>query len=295
MIANVREMLAKAREGGYAIGAFNVVNMETARAVLMAAKETGSPVILQFTEKTMEFAGGRVIAHLIRDLVECYYPEIPVGVHLDHGKSFEVIARAVEIGVGSVMYDGSRKPYVDNLATTKKVVEFCKERDVVVQAELGNVPYLGEAVILSDADWDQYMTDPEQAREFVEQTGIDTLAVAIGNAHGFTRERSVPDMERLRAIIERVSLPIVLHGASDWDDGKAQDVIKAGISCFNVDTATRLAFVNSLARELRDSGSVSYDLRQLLGSAQNAVRETVVRKMQLFGSAGKIDGGAVKQ
>lgn len=287
MIINSKDMLTAARKGGYAVGAFNIMNLETARGVLMAAQETASPVVVQFTESTMNYAGGRTITHLIKELLECYFPDVVAAIHLDHGKSYEVIERAVEIGVGSVMYDGSRRAYVDNVATTKKVKELCASYGVPVQAELGNVPYMGEIVISSDEDWDEYMTDPDRAARFVEETQIDTLAVAIGNAHGFTRERSTPDLDRLRSIVEKVHVPLVLHGASDWDDGKATSVIEAGISCFNVDTATRIAFVNSLARSLRDSETISYDLRALLGDATQAFKETIVQKMRLFGCAGK--------
>ena len=126
MIVGVGEILKKAKDGGYAVGAFNVVNMETVQAILQAASEVRSPVILQVTEKTMDYSGGRNIFHIIKNTAEFYYPEVPVGIHLDHGKSFEVVQRAVEIGFDSVMYDGSRREYEDNLAMTKKVVEFCQ-------------------------------------------------------------------------------------------------------------------------------------------------------------------------
>lgn len=287
MITSVKEILTKAKEGGYAVGAFNTVNLETTQAIIRAAKETKSPVIIQVTEKTMEYSGGREIFQIIRNEAEFYAPEIPVGIHLDHGKSFEIIERAIEIGMTSVMYDGSRKEYADNHAMTKKIADFCHQRGVSIQAELGSVPYLGEGETATDADWDKYMTNPAQAAEFVYSTGIDTLAVAIGNAHGFVKERSTPDFERLASIRENVSIPLILHGASDWEDGRVTDAIQRGITCFNVDTAIRMAFTNSLMHTFKNEGNVSFDIRKFLGDARAAVQQAVEEKMKTFGSAGK--------
>jgi len=287
MITSVKEILTKARAGGYAVGAFNTVNLEITQAIISAAAEMRSPVIVQLTEKTMNYAGGRNIFNIIKNTAEFYYPEVPVGIHLDHGKNFEVIQRAVEIGFNSVMYDGSRNNYSDNLSVTKKVVEFCKEKGVAVQGELGNVPYLGEMEML-DIDWNKYMTDPGQAEEFVRETGIDALAVAIGNAHGFAKERSEPDYARLEMISKSVDAPLILHGASDWENGRVREVIKRGISCFNVDTSLRLAFVNNLISRIKNKEDVSFDIRKLLNGAREAVKEQVKNKIKIFGSDGKI-------
>lgn len=286
MITSVKEILTKAKEGGYAVGAFNTVNLETTRAIVEGAQEMHSPVIIQITEKTMEYSGGRLIYHLVKNDAEFYAPEIPVGIHLDHGKSFEIIQRAVAIGYTSVMYDGSRKIFGDNLEITKKVVDFCHEKGVEVQGELGSVPYLGEAQ-MGNMDWDKYMTDPTQAKAFVEQTGIDALAVAIGNAHGFLKERAQPDFDRMAMINKNCSLPFVLHGASDWENGRVVEAIKNGVSCFNVDTAIRIAFVNNLINSVSSQGELGFDLRKLLGGARDAVKETVKYKIKIFGSDGK--------
>lgn len=285
MIVNVKDLLTAAEQGGYAVGAFNTTNLETTQAILRAARVSHSPVILQVTEKTMDYAGGRGIYNIIRTTAEFYFPDVPIGIHLDHGKSFEVVERALEIGFLSVMYDGSRREYADNLAMTTKVVAACHEKGAVVQAELGNVPYLGEVSMNGDADWDQYMTEPSQAKEFVEQTGIDTLAVAIGNAHGFFKERSLPDYARLETIRGQVDIPLVLHGASDWDEKHVRKVVSLGISCFNVDTATRVAFVGRLKEVLRDNEGV--DLRKILGEGRTAVEDAVKEKMRIFGSVGR--------
>jgi fructose-bisphosphate aldolase, class II len=285
MITSVKEILAKAKEGGYAVGAFNTVNLETTRAIVDAAREMRSPVIIQITEKTMEYAGGRMIFNIVKNDVEFYAPEIPVGIHLDHGHSFEVIQHCIEIGFTSVMYDGSRKKYEDNVETTKKVVDFCKDKGANVQAELGNVPYIGEARG-GNVDWEKYMTDPQQAEKFVKDTGIDALAVAIGNAHGFVKERKEPDLERLEKINQLCGIPLILHGASDWENGKVSEVIKRGITCFNVDTATQMAFMDSLINSIKNEEN--FDVRKVLGAAREAVKEEIKQKIRYFGSEGKI-------
>lgn len=285
MIVKVKDILEKAKNEGYAVGAFNTINLETTQGILKAAKEMKSPIIIQITEKTMDYAGGRMIFEIIRKLAEDYYREVPVGVHLDHGKSLEIVQRAVEIGISSVMYDGSRKEYVDNARITKSVVEYCHTKDVFVQGELGNIPYLSEQKS-GEVDWDKYMTDPDLAKKFIEETGVDALAVAIGNAHDFFKERETPDWERLEKIRGLVNIPLILHGASDWDDGKATDAVKNGISCFNVDTNTRLAFTNALS-QLFKNDEAGLDPRKYLGEARDAITESVKKKIELFGSAGK--------
>ena len=286
MITSVKEILTKAKKGGYAVGAFNTTNMETTRAIIEAANELRSPVIVQITEKTMEYAGGRQIFNIVKNMAEMYAPEVPIGIHLDHGKSFDICKRCVKIGFNSVMIDGSRKNLADNIEITRNVVEYCHEKGIDVQGELGSVPYIGE-MDAGEVDWDKYMTNPDEAVEFVKKTGIDTLAVAIGNAHGFVRERKEPDYERLSKISEKVSVPLVLHGASDWENGRVKEVIARGISCFNVDTATRVAFVNSIIKTVRSQNDVSFDIRKILGDAQDEVKKTVKKKMIDFCSDGK--------
>ena len=287
MITSVKEILTNAQKGGYAVGAFNTTNLETTRAIIDAAKETRSPVIIQITEKTLDYAGGRAIFQLIKNCAEFYAPDIPIGIHLDHGRSIEIIERCANIGFKSVMYDGSRKTYEDNVLVTKKVVELCHKKDICVQGELGSVPYLGESAMGGEIDWNKYMTDPDQAADYFCKTGIDALAVAIGNAHGFFKERSVPDYERLEAIHKKVPIPLILHGASDWENGKVKEVIERGICCFNVDTAIRLAFVNSLVNMVRQQNDISFDIRKILCDAREAVKNTVKEKMCYFGSEGK--------
>jgi len=286
MLVSVKEILQKAKDNDYAVGSFNTVNLETTKGIIEAAREMRSPVIIQITEKTMEYAGGRAIFNLVKNIADFYAPEIPVGIHLDHGKGFDIIKRAVDIGFSSVMFDGSRKKYEDNLMVTKEIADYCHQKGVSVQGELGSVPYLGE-IDMDDTEWNKYMTDPGQAGEFVKITGVDSLAVAIGNAHGFFKERQEPDYPRLEMISKEVSVPLILHGASDWEDGKVQEVVKRGISCFNVDTAVRIAFMNNLMRSSKSQEGISFDIRKTLGEAEAAVKDVVMDKIKSFGCDGK--------
>lgn len=286
MLTNVKEILEKARAGGYAVGAFNVFNMETAQAVIQAAREMRSPVIVQVSEKTLEYAGGRGIFNIIKNIAEFYAPETPVGIHLDHGHSFESVKRAINVGFTSVMYDGSRKKYEDNVMVTKEISDFCHEKGVAIQAELGFVPYLGE-IEMREEDWIKYMTDPGQAEDFVKKTKVDALAVAIGNAHNFFKEKKQPDYNRLEMINKTLNMPLILHGASDWENGRVEEAIKRGISCFNVDTSIRLTFVNSLVSNVMKQGPMNLDVREFLGESRDAVKNVVKDKIKIFRSDGK--------
>ncbi|MEK7181579.1 MAG: class II fructose-bisphosphate aldolase [Patescibacteria group bacterium] len=281
MIVSVKKILEEAKKGHYAVGAFNTVNLETTAAIIEAAAELRSPVIVQMTEKTLDYAGGEAIFALMNEIAKSTGKDIPIGFHLDHGKTLEVVEKAIGLGLTSVMYDGSRKLYSENLEITKMIVKLANEKGVCVQGELGNVPYLGE-MQMETVKWEEYMTDPKQAKEFVEETGVVSLAVAIGNAHGFFRERSEPDFERLSAISQVVSVPLVLHGASDWDDGRVQEVIDRGISCFNVDTAIRLAFLSGLRDALLSEEET--DLRKVLGQAKDYTKKRVKEKIIAFRS-----------
>lgn len=295
MITSTKEILMKAKEGKYAVGAFNTVNLETTRAIIEAAKELQSPIIVQFTENTMEYAGGRLIYNLVKNCAEFYAPEIPIGIHLDHGHSFESVQRAVEIGVPSVMYDGSKKDYSDNVAMTKKIAQFCHEKGATIQAELGRVPYLGE-MEMGELKWEDYMTDPEEAANLVKETGVDSLAVAIGNAHGFVKEKLEPDFERLKKIDALCGIPLILHGASDWENGRVAKAIEGGITCFNVDTAIRVSFINNLINTIHSHGDVPFDIRKVLGGAREAVKDAVAKRIKIFGSEGKAgEAESIKQ
>lgn len=281
MMKKVSEILYEARKEGYAVGAFNVINIEMIQAVFSAAQEMKTPVILQFTESTMKYVGGKTIFHTIENIAQWYYQDVCFGIHLDHGKSIEVVQECLEMGVPSVMFDGSRREYEENILLTRQVVEMSHAKNACVQGELGSVPYKSE--VSSDIEaWDAYMTNPDQAIDFVKKTGIDTLAVAIGNAHGMMKERFEPDYDRLREIAEKVSIPLVIHGASDWDAPRVKEVVLRGVSCFNVDTSSRVAFAESLAKTFRGSEEIEIDMRKALGNAREAMKESVKEKIKMF-------------
>jgi len=208
---------------------------------------------------------------------------VPVGFHLDHGKTFEDVVTAIEIGMDSVMIDASTKSLEENIALTKRVVEYAHQHGVTVQAELGRVPYIGrdgQAV-----DWDQAMTNPEDAKKLMEETGADALAVGIGNAHGFFKEREIPDWKRLEKIKELIpDTPLIMHGASDWEKHKVKEAVTRGIVCFNIDTDLRLAFINSLCSQTMPKCDFT-DPRKALTVAREAVQDKVIEKIELFKNA----------
>jgi len=285
MLASVKDILSKAKRENYAVGAFNVSNMEMAQGVVMAAVERRSPLVVQITENAMKYAGAKELLELAKAVITERSENIPVGLNLDHGKTFDMVRRAVELGFNAVMIDGSRLSFLENINLTKRVVDFAHKSNISVQGELGIVPYLGE-IDVTEIDWSKLMTDPQKTKEFTEKTGVDSLAVAIGNAHGFFRETEEADWERLKQINQLTNIPLVLHGASDWAKGKVLAAIQGGITCFNVDTDIRLAFMHELCRAANDKCSVT-DPRKVLGPARDAVRKKVAEKINIFGSANK--------
>lgn len=285
MLISAKKILTEAQENGYAVGAFNTVNLETTWAILEAAADRRSPVIVQMTEKTFQYGGGHAMYHLVKNIADFYFPDIPLAIHLDHGRNLAVVREALAIGFKSVMMDASTLPYEENKVATAMIVEEARSKGATVQGELGNVPYKGEVSDIEHMDWDKYMTNPAQADAYVRDTGVDTLAVGIGNAHGSFPERPEPDFDRLKAIHERIKIPLVLHGASDWEGEKVAKVIGLGVACFNVETATKTAFINTLRETLPTNEAV--DIRKILMPAREAFREAVKAKMDLFGSTGK--------
>lgn len=285
MLIPVKNILATAQSEGYAVGAFNTVNLETTWAILEAAADQRSPVIIQMTEKTFQYGGGHAMYHLVKNIADFYFPDIPLAIHLDHGRNQSVVREALAIGLKSVMMDASTLPYEENQRMTAEIVREAHAKGAAVQGELGNVPYRGEISDTEHIDWEKYMTNPAQADAYVRTTGIDTLAVGIGNAHGSFPERPEPDFGRLAAIRERVFLPLILHGASDWEKERIQKAIQLGIACFNVDTATKTVFIKTLRETLATSETV--DIRKNLMPAREAFRERVKEKMNMFGSVGK--------
>ncbi len=281
MLISAKELFKNARNEQYAVGAFNIFNLESIQAVFLAAKNKRSPVIINVSEKSLRYGGIKNIVGIIKAMAEDY-KEIPCTMQLDHGHNFESVKAAIEAGFKSVMIDGSRLDFAENIKVTKKVIDFARRRKVSVQAELGIVRYINEKLGVRDL-----MTNPEQAKEFAEKTEPDALAVSIGNAHGFIKEDNL-DMARLETICKLVDIPLVLHGASDFPGEMVIKAIRRGVACFHIDTNIRVAFVDALRNTMKNLPLDNYDPRSILPHATIAMQKVVEEKMEIFGSAGKI-------
>lgn len=280
MLASVKNILKEAKDNGYAVGAFNVFNMEEAQAVVRAAVKTHTPVIIQVTEKTLNYGGDAVIYDVVKAVIDRESASIPIGFHLDHGHSLDSVERAIEVGLTSVMIDAASYSLKENIAITRRVVDYAHAKGASVQAELGTVPYLGETD--QNPNWDELMTNPLDAKWLVEETGIDALAVSIGNAHGFFRERTEPDWSRLDEIHKVIpDTFLVIHGGSDWVNHKVKEAAKRGVVCFNVDTDLRIAFNTVLCQFTHDKCSI-IDPRTVMAEARDSVQKIVEKKISIF-------------
>jgi fructose-bisphosphate aldolase, class II len=288
MLVPASGLLKAARKGGYAIGAFNVNNLEMLHSVITACVEERSPVIIQTTEKAVDYAGMDYLSEMIRIASR---EKIPVVMHLDHGKNIEIIKSAIKHGYTSVMFDGSKLPFGKNVEITRKVVKLARPKKISVEAELG--------VISGSEDYasskDRNFTDPETARVFAEKTGVDMLAVSIGTKHGLSRKEIGKGMRKgrmhihydvLREISKRVSIPLVLHGASDLPAGDLRKCIRLGISKVNIDTELRVAFTKAESDFIGKNKQV-YDPRKIMTPAIIAMKKIVKKKVRDIGSAGK--------
>lgn len=277
------EILQQAMTQGHAVGAFNTSNMELTQGIAGAVKESGHPCIIQVTPSSIRYAGAKTIGAMVQAIIENETNGISVGFHLDHGKTFDDIVTAIEMGADSVMIDASIENLEKNIAITRRVVQYAHERGVTVQAELGRVPYVGRDG--QTTVWEDVMTNPEEAKQLVKETKVDALAVGIGNAHGFFKEREIPDWKRLEEIKELIpNIPLIMHGASDWDRKKVKEAVARGVVCFNVDTDIRLAFINALCSQAMPKCDFT-DPRKALGVARESVRHKVVEKIDLFRNA----------
>jgi len=300
-----RELLNAAKDGGYAVGAFNVNNMEFVQAITEAAAELESPAIIAVSQGAIKYAGlGNLVSMATLAAQE---KGVSISLHLDHGKDMDVIERCIDGGFTSVMIDGSHLGFEENAEVTRRVVEMAKPAGISVEGELGRLAGVEDNVSVEEQD--ALFTDPAEAEEFVRKTGVDSLAVAVGTSHGaykFKGEARLA-MDRLRMIASRVDVPLVLHGASGVNqehveiannfgarlrgtkgvpDEAIAEAVKLGICKVNIDTDMRIAFTAYLRKSLSESSDV-FDPRKYLGAAREAVKETVIRKMKLFGSDGK--------
>jgi len=307
-LVTTKEMFEKSMKEGFAIGAFNVNNMEIIQGIVDAAAENNSPVILQASSSAIKYAKINYLMKMIEAAVE-EHPEIPIAIHLDHGADFEICKKCIDAGFTSVMFDGSKYDFEENIRLTKEVVDYAHEHGVVVEAELGKLAGIEDEVNVS-ADEAKY-TDPAQAEEFVRRTGVDSLAIAIGTSHGAYKFKGEAKLrfDILKEIKQRIpNTPIVLHGASTVipelvdtcnrfggnipgakgvPDEILHEASVSGVSKINVDTDLRLALTAGIRKVFAEEPS-AFDPRKYLTPARDLVKETVSHKIKnVFGSANK--------
>ena len=276
------KMLKDAQKGGYAVGAFNAENMEMVKAIIKAAEELKAPVMIQTTPSTVKYGTLDTYAAIVA--AEAKKASVPVCLHLDHGNSFELAVQAIKAGYTSVMIDGSHEDFEGNIAVSKKVADVAKAVGIPVVAELGKVGGK-EDDLEAEADTN---TDPQQAKEFVERTGVDSLAVAIGTAHGFYVGTPVLDKERLSEIRQVVDIPLVLHGASGLSDEDVSDCVKRGICKVNFATELRAAYT-AAGKKLMEEKPETIDPKALGKVGMVAVTELVKGRMKVCGCDGKAE------
>lgn len=308
MLVSSKPMLEKARRGKYAVPAFNINNLEILQAVVDAAVAEKSPVIIQTSEGAIQYAGMEYLGMMVR--VAGKLNRIPIAFHLDHGKNYALVKKAINSGFyTSVMYDGSSRPFAENVRKTRELVRLAhsKRPSIQVEAELGAIP--GKEDLVNVSERDAFFTDPEEAVVFVQKTGCDSLAISIGTAHGAFKFKSDPhlDFDRLRDIKKRIKIPLVLHGASEVDQrlvkiansfgaklGGVKGVsnrllshaVKLGINKVNIDTDLRIAFDAGVRKFLKEKPSV-FDPRKILAPAKEFITREARDKMRLLGSSGK--------
>ena len=309
-LVNTKEMFKKAYEGGYAIGAFNVNNMEIVQGITEACQELNAPVILQVSAGARKYANHTYLVKLVEAAVKVN-PDIPIALHLDHGASYEICKDCIDGGFTSVMFDGSSKPYEENVEEARRVAEYAHKYNVTVEAELGQLAGVEDEVSV-EADKAQF-TDPEQVQDFVTRTGVDSLAIAIGTSHGAYKFKPGQKPQLRLDILQEVSnrlpgFPIVLHGASsvipeyvemvNKYGGEMPDAIgipeemlseaaKMAVCKINIDSDIRLAMTATIRKYFAENPT-HFDPRQYLAPARTAVKDMVAHKINVvLGCPGK--------
>lgn len=282
-ILSTKEILVNAMKQGYAVPAFNVHNLETIQSVLQTAAQMGSPVILAGTPGTIEYAGGDYIVAIAQAAAKKY--DIPIAIHLDHFEDPNEIIKYLGMGFKSCMIDASHKPFEENISMTRDVVKYAHSLGATVEAELGRLGGQEDELVVDENN--AAYTDPKSAVEFIEKTGIDSLAVAIGTAHGLYKGEPKLDFERLSRIRGLVEIPLVLHGASDVPDEMVRKTIGLGINKVNVATDLKIPFANAIKQYFKEHPEAN-DPRKYLTPAKEAMMEVVRHKIEVCGSAKRL-------
>ncbi|HDC5188958.1 TPA: fructose-bisphosphate aldolase [Staphylococcus aureus] len=282
-LVSMKEMLIDAKENGYAVGQYNINNLEFTQAILEASQEENAPVILGVSEGAARYMSGfYTIVKMVEGLMHDLNITIPVAIHLDHGSSFEKCKEAIDAGFTSVMIDASHSPFEENVATTKKVVEYAHEKGVSVEAELGTVGGQEDDVV---ADAIIY-ADPKECQELVEKTGIDALAPALGSVHGPYKGEPKLGFKEMEEIGLSTGLPLVLHGGTGIPTKDIQKAIPFGTAKINVNTENQIASAKAV-RDVLNNDKEVYDPRKYLGPAREAIKETVKGKIKEFGTSNR--------
>ncbi|WP_431029057.1 class II fructose-bisphosphate aldolase [Lysinibacillus sp. LZ02] len=281
-LVSMKEMLIKAKNEKYAVGQFNINNLEFTQAILQAAQAENSPVILGVSEGAGKYMGGFVaVVHMVKGLIESYNITVPVAIHLDHGSSFEKCKEAIDAGFTSVMIDASHHSFEENVNITKEVVEYAHAHGVSVEAELGTVGGEEDGVTGGII-----YADPAECKAMVEQTAIDCLAPALGSVHGPYKGEPKLGFAEMEQIGNETGMPLVLHGGTGIPDEQIQRAISLGTAKINVNTENQIA-ATKVIREILNNDQKVYDPRKYLAPAREAIKETVIGKMRVFGSSQK--------
>lgn len=274
------EMLQAAKAGHYAVGAFNVENMEMAQAIIGAAQEMQAPVILQTTPSTLRYATPEMYCAMVSTLAK--ETTVPVAMHLDHGDSYALCARAFRAGYTSIMIDGSKLPLEENIALTRSVVELCGTANIPVEGELGRVGGKEDDLVCENAGY----TDPQEAVRFEKETGLSSMAVGIGTAHGVYKETPVLNVDLVEQLNSMLTVPMVMHGASGLTDEAIADCIARGICKVNFATELRIAYTNAVRKLLAEKPE-AFDPKAYGKVGREAVAEVVRNRIRVCGCAGK--------
>lgn len=277
MLANLNDVLYPARKNRYAVGLFNAVNIEMARGIIAAAEETKSPVIMGTAQVLFPYGPLKEVSYFLLPMAK--NASVPVVVHLDHGLDKETCLEALNLGFTSIMYDCSTDTYEENVKKVSEVVEMAHEKGATVEGELGHVGDNGDGT-----DPSLYYTQPEMAKEFVQKTGVDALAIAVGNAHGAYKFPPKLDFERIKTIAGMIDIPLVLHGGSGLTDYDFQTAIQEGISKVNIFTDVNVAAARAAYRGYQEGSGMT----ELIPGIVEAVKQETVEKMKLFGSCGRV-------
>lgn len=284
-LVSMTEMLNQAVRGGYAVGQFNLNNLEFTQAILQAAQQERSPVILGVSEGAARYMGGfKLVVNMVTALMEEYGVTVPVAIHLDHGSSFENCVKAIKAGFTSVMIDGSHLPLEENIALTKKVVDVAHAVGVSVEAELGRIG--GQEDDLSVEDAEAMYAVPEECERLVAETKVDCLAPALGSVHGPYKGEPKLGFDRMEVIHKLTGVPLVLHGGTGIPLKDIQRAISLGTAKINVNTENQMASTKTVRQVLAENPSL-YDPRKYLGPARESIKETVIEKIRQFGSSNK--------